>query len=594
MSELNMHTFFTNYNPDLFACHRLHFDGNGNPVDSDFMDINRSFENYSGLARADIVGKKGKELSALGHIFKFDWLGAYCRLAEAGGSVCLEYYAEDTGCWYDVTVYTAQPQLMVTVFRDITGKKAVERRLCESEARLKSIFRVAPVGIGLISHPDRVLLQVNQKFCELTGYRMDELVGQSALVLYATKEEFASAGEEKSVQLKAQSSANMEIKLKRKDGKTIDVLLNSSPVDPENLKEGITFTALDITERKSYEAQLKYLSLHDPLTGLYNRAYCENELQRLEGGREYPVAIVAADLDGLKLVNDILGHREGDRIIRVCAQVLKNSLRKTDILARVSGDEFVLLMPRTDSAAGEEVIKRIRRGMEQYNLDHPGFPLSISLGMAVSTSDILSLEETYTLADSLMYRDKHYRSEIVRLQIVKALLTSLNERYYTTETCAEQLKELCWRLGNEAGLNMHQQTDLALLALVHDLGMVGIPEQLLLKEEMTEQETEVMRQHPKKGYRIACSSPDLSSVADLILRHEECWDGSGYPLGLKGEDIPIECRILSIVLAYDSMIGSPPRGRFKTRQEALASLARYAGERFDPWLVKLFTNLAGG
>jgi len=140
---------------------------------------------------------------------------------------------------------------------------------------------------------------------------------------------------------------------------------------------------------------------------------------------------------------------------------------------------------------------------------------------------------------------------------------------------------------------MHQQTDLSLLALVHDLGMVGIPEQLLRKEEMTEQEMEVMRQHPKKGYRIACSSPDLASVADLILRHEERWDGSGYPLGLKGEDIPIECRIFAIVLAYDSMINSPPHKRSKTRQEVLARLARYSGQRFDPWLVKLFTALVG-
>lgn len=593
MSQKNKHQMLLSDLPEPFVCHRLLFDSAGKPVDSVVVDANRALENLSGLVRADIVGKTGGELSALGHIFKFDWLGAYCRLAEAGGSVCLEYYAEDSGCWYDVTVCAAQTQFLVALFRDVTGKKAVEKMLRENEARLKSIFHVAPVGIGLISHPGRVLLQVNQKFCDLTGYSRDELVGQNALMLYATKEEFASVGEEKFARLKAKSNGNMEIKLKCKDGKTIDVLLNSAPVDPENLDAGITFTTLDITERKSYEAQLVYYSLHDPLTGLYNRAYFENELRRMEGGREYPVAIMAADLDGLKLVNDILGHREGDRTIRACAQALKSSVRKTDILARVSGDEFVLLMPRTNSAAGEEVLQRIRRGIEQYNLDHPGFPLSISLGLAVSTSDILSLEETYTLADSLMYRDKHCRSEIVRLQIVKALLTSLNERNYTTESCTEQLKELCWRLGNEAGLNMHQQTDLSLLALVHDLGMVGIPEQLLRKEEMTEQEMKVMRQHPKKGYRIACSSPDLASVADLILRHEERWDGSGYPLGLKGEDIPIECRIFAIVLAYDSMINSPLHKRSKTRQEALARLARYSGQHFDPWLVKLFTALVG-
>ena len=350
----------------------------------------------------------------------------------------------------------------------------------------------------------------------------------------------------------------------------------------------------DITDRKRGESQLHYLSLHDPLTGLYNRAYYENELQRLESGREYPVAILSADLDGLKLVNDILGHKEGDRIIKSCAQVLKKTLRKSDILARVGGDEFVLIMPRTDRAAGEMVMKRIRQGIENYNSAHSGLPLSISLGLAVSKNDALSLEETFKTADSLMYRDKHYRSEFVRGRIIKALLTILSERNYTTEDYTERLQELCWKLGSAAGLNMHQQTDLSLLALVHDLGMVAIPDQILNKrEQLTEQEQEVFRQHPEKGFRIASSSPDLAPVADLILRHHECWDGSGYPLALKGEDIPIECRILSIITAYDAMVSPLPRGRFMSKDAALAELLRFAGARFDPLLVELFASVIG-
>ncbi|MEW5785122.1 MAG: diguanylate cyclase [Bacillota bacterium] len=348
----------------------------------------------------------------------------------------------------------------------------------------------------------------------------------------------------------------------------------------------------DITERKCYEAQLEYLSLRDTLTGLYNRAYYENELQRLKGGREYPVAILSADLDGLKLINDTLGHKEGDRILQVCAAVLKKSLRKSDILARVGGDEFVLIMPRTDGEAMGEVVARIRREIEQYNEKHQDLPISISLGTAVSKSAAQSLEETYKNADSLMYRDKLSHSENARNRIVKALLTALAERDYVAEGHIERLQEHCWKLGNKAGLNMHQLTDLLLLAQVHDLGKVGIPDRILLKKgKLTEQEWEIMRQHPEKGYRIASSSPDLSNVADLILRHHENWDGSGYPLGLQGKEIPIECRILAIVDAYDSMVSPRSYSGRMSAAEAASELKHCAGSQFDPELVDLYLSV---
>jgi HD-GYP domain-containing protein (c-di-GMP phosphodiesterase class II) len=116
------------------------------------------------------------------------------------------------------------------------------------------------------------------------------------------------------------------------------------------------------------------------------------------------------------------------------------------------------------------------------------------------------------------------------------------------------VQKLCRRLGEKIGLSLQQLVNLSLLAQVHDLGKVGIPDQILFKRgPLTEKEWEVMRQHPEKGYRIALSSPDLAGIADLILKHHEKWDGTGYPLGLKGEDIPIECRVLALADAFDAM-----------------------------------------
>ena len=159
--------------------------------------------------------------------------------------------------------------------------------------------------------------------------------------------------------------------------------------------------------RKSRNLEsVQHLSFHDQLTGLYNRHYFVNEIKRLQSSREYPIAIVSADLDGLKEINDSFGHGEGDLYLQNCALVLKEALRAYDLLARIGGDEFVMVLPCTDQLAGEEIIKRINCRLEAYNKTHKRLPLRISMGLAVSGNSTQSLEKTYNKADRIMYKNK--------------------------------------------------------------------------------------------------------------------------------------------------------------------------------------------
>ncbi len=374
----------------------------------------------------------------------------------------------------------------------------------------------------------------------------------------------------------------------RKDGSTFlaEVSLTTYLLSAEQV---IHANIIDITERKAIQARLEFLSLHDQLTGLYNRAFFEEELQRFSGSRSYPITLISCDLDGLKLINDTMGHDKGDLLLKECASLLRESLRSEDVLARIGGDEFSAILPFTDRETAEEIARRIRSNISKYNQGQTELPLGLSIGLATAYSKEISLKDLFKQADDLMYKDKLYRSASMRNKVVESLLAAMAERDFITEGHVQRLEKICLQIGEKVGLSSRQLADLALLAKVHDLGKVGIPDRILNKPgPLDDAEWEIMKQHSDKGFRIASSSPDLAGVADLILKHHEYWDGSGYPLGLEGEDIPIECRIIAIVDAFDAMTHDRPYAAAKSRREAIDEIVRAAGSQFDPALVDAF------
>lgn len=162
----------------------------------------------------------------------------------------------------------------------------------------------------------------------------------------------------------------------------------------------------DVTEQKEYEKRLKRLSLYDGLTGVYNKMYYDSEIKRLEEGREYPVSIIVADLDHLKKVNDNYGHNVGDQLLKRTAQIMSNAVRMGDVLARIGGDEFAIIMKQADRAAGEKVMSRIEKGIKDNNLDETSLDLSLSIGLSISKGPQKTLEEVFIEADRNMYLQK--------------------------------------------------------------------------------------------------------------------------------------------------------------------------------------------
>jgi len=364
-------------------------------------------------------------------------------------------------------------------------------------------------------------------------------------------------------------------------------------VNGETELASLGIVALDVTDRKQNEERLRYLSHHDSLTGIHNRTFFEKEIKRLARSNEYPITILSLDADGLKIINDTMGHERGDEFLKNLALILKNSLRESDILARMGGDEFVIILPRTGYDTAQTIAARIKKNVMLHNQQNPSLPVSVSLGLCSVDEPGNCLEDILKKADERMYHNKLSQKESSKSQIINALMVALSERDYVTQGHTKRLLAWCLQVGERVKLSHEALTALALLSQVHDLGKVGIPDKILLKPgPLAVEEWELMRQHSEKGYRIAAaSSSEMKGIADLILKHHERWDGKGYPLGLKEQEIPMACRILAVADSYDAMTNERPYSNAKTQEEAIAELKRCSGSQFDPEIVQMFIEV---
>ncbi len=350
----------------------------------------------------------------------------------------------------------------------------------------------------------------------------------------------------------------------------------------------------EIKERVKKETQLCYMGTHDSLTGLYNRAYSSQIIHTLQKEHSTSMGMVMCDLDGLKFINDTLGHDKGDKLLVDAARIINSSLDGNAVLCRMGGDEFAILVPNCTENHINAICSRIRGSIKKYNAKNNSIPLSISLGYALCCGLPKSVEDLFKEADNDMYREKLNNTHSIRNALVQALTKTLEARDFITEGHGERLREMAVRLGKHMGLSEQRILDLQLLAQFHDLGKVGVPDSILFKpSSLTESEIIQMQRHSEIGYKIVQVHPDLNNISDLILRHHERWDGKGYPLGIEREQIPLECRILAVIDAYDAMVNDRPYRKGMRKKDAIMELVRNAGSQFDPKLVHKFLKILG-
>ncbi|OGS18830.1 MAG: hypothetical protein A2219_05430 [Elusimicrobia bacterium RIFOXYA2_FULL_50_26] len=338
--------------------------------------------------------------------------------------------------------------------------------------------------------------------------------------------------------------------------------------------------------QKKTEEQIRYAGFHDSLTGLYNRAYFEEELTRFSASRELPVSVVMGDVNNLKLTNDIFGHSEGDRLLKALAGIIQSSCREDDIIARWGGDEYIILLPNTSLGQAEIIVNRIRNLCTESKSFLLHF--SISLGTAARETSDQKMEDVIRIAEEKMYNIKVLESKDNRENVINSMLGRLARSGYETSGHIERMQKIAVIVARKMGLPGRQVDELELYAALHDIGKAAMRDDLLSKpDKLTPEEWDKMKYHTEIGYRIVHSFPELNHAADAVLYHHERWDGAGYPMGLKTEQIPLLVRLLSIIEAYDVMTHERPYKKAVPPVEALEELRRQAGKQFDPRLVTI-------
>lgn len=351
---------------------------------------------------------------------------------------------------------------------------------------------------------------------------------------------------------------------------------------------GIVGLSRDITERKQMEGKLRYFSETDILTGLFNRYSFEEKIKELNNDENLPMGVIMGDVNGLKLVNDTLGHLEGDRLLKDVANILKDSCNGlTEYIFRWGGDEFIILIPNINESKCEDLISRINKKCESVESEF--IKINIALGETVKYKVEEDIYTCIKKVEEKVYRKKLLEKKSIKSSIINSLKRSLQEKSVETTEHTERVSKYAEAIGKKMNLKISELDDLMLTAQLHDIGKIGIDENILMKPgKLTNEEFEIMKTHAEKGYRIINASSDLDTIAKYVLGHHEKWDGTVYPLGLKGNEIPLISRIINIVDSFDVMTHNRPYREAMTEDDALIELKSCSGTQFDPSIVKIF------
>ena len=403
------------------------------------------------------------------------------------------------------------------ILQDITEQYESRESLRASEEKYGRYIRNAPYAVVVIDENGAVV-EVNEASARITGYTEAELL--TINIMHLVDAGSVDAAQNMFGTLLLKDRLDGELQYRQKNGALRWASVSAVRLAANRL---LCFMS-DVTEQKTAADKLLYTSTHDDLTGLWNRRSFDADAERLNVPEQLPLSVLIGDINGLKMINDSFGRAEGDRIIIRTGELIGKFCRPGDVMARTGGDEFSVILPKTDNDTAMNLLQSVHTAFAELNRTVTDDSLHIHLALGVSTKD--SADEPFTevlrRAEDSMNQRKLLEDRSSHSSIIATIKATMREKSHETEEHEERIARLARRMGEILGLTQLDLDYMELLAGLHDIGKVGISEHVLNKPgKLNEEEWQEMRRHPEIGERIAMSTSSLAPIAYYILCHHE-------------------------------------------------------------------------
>ena len=483
---------------------------------------------------------------------------------------------------------------------DTTLRKQLEESLTEKANEMfvqkeKTEATLLAINDGVIS-TDQLgnIIAYNETAEVITGYKKEEVVGKKfgdyiRLISHESGEDLICPVT-KVIDSKQPNQTRENTILITKNNEQKYVENTSSPIyNQANELIGVILVIRDVTQEKQKQLEVEYLSMHDYLTGLYNRRYFSEVLKSLDCKEHFPLGLMMMDVNGLKIINDAFGHQTGDLVLKEISKVFKDVVKSKGIVSRIGGDEFTIIVKNTDEEELLNIKEEINQKVNQTTVKNVS--LSVSVGYAMKDDHSMDISDILRDAENIMYRFKLIDGDSARNQTIQAIHKTLTDKFELERKHSERVATYSRKIGEALGMHRDQLKELEMSGMFHDIGKISIPDSILYKPaKLTKEEYEIIKEHTRNGYMILRAAGEYSDLAENALYHHEHWNGKGYPEGLIGEAIPFESRIIGIADAYEAMTSDRPYRKGMAKEKAVEELLRYKGTQFDPNLVDVFVE----
>jgi diguanylate cyclase (GGDEF)-like protein/PAS domain S-box-containing protein len=492
---------------------------------------------------------------------------------------------------------SGKPVRIIGTIVDFTEQKlALEELRNEKE---KFVTTITSIGDGVIAADVEGRVTIMNRVAEdLTGWNRKEAMGLPLTevfhIINEKTREICSNPVRKVLQTGRVAELANHTALISRNGEEYPIADSAAPIKgPEGDIRGVVLVFRDVSKEKAQQEQIRYISYHDDLTGLFNRRYFEERAHEIDCPDNLPISIIMGDVNGLKITNDAFGHLEGDRLLKKVGEIIGQTCAAFDresISARWGGDEFVILLPKTEVRQAETLVAQISRAGSLTKINH--MTVSVSFGCGGKRNETESLPDALKEAEKHMYERKVMESESVRGTLITTMMNALYEKSSDEALHSRRVSVLSRKTGKAMQLPEATVSELSIIGLLHDIGKIAVSESILNKEErLTGEEWETIKKHPEIGYRIVKSSGEIGYLAEHVLSHHERYDGKGYPAGLKENEITLPARIVAVADSFDAMTSKRPYNRPLSVGEALEEIRRNSGTQFDPQVVHAFTQM---